>query len=346
MRESLRHLKLYLLSGVSYVIPLVACGGILIAVAVALAPMKAGIGPDFAHAPVLKLLMDIGTVAFSLVVPVLAGYIAFGMVDRPGLVPGFVGGYVANSLGAGFLGGIAAGLLAGWSVMLVKKIPLHRLLKPILPILIIPVLSSLAVGSALYWMLGTPINELMNFLAHGLRTLGSGNQVLLGVLLGAMIAFDMGGPVNKTAFFFGVAMIREGNPTVMGACAAAICIPPLGLGLATLLAPARWSKRERESGLAALAMGVIGITEGAIPFAAADPFRVIPTIVGGGALGGAIAMLGSVGDHAPHGGLVVLPVVDHILWYLLAIAVGTLAVALTINLLTHPKGDPPSPETP
>ena len=335
MRESLRHLKQYLLSGVSYVIPFVACGGILIATAIALAPMKAGIGPDFSNAPVLKLLMDIGTAAFSLVVPVLAGYIAFGMVDRPGLVPGFVGGSIASAVGAGFLGGIAAGLLAGWSVMLVKKIPIHRILRPIVPILIIPVISSLAVGSLMYFLLGTPINELMTYLTHALRNLGSGNQILLGILLGAMIAFDMGGPVNKAAFFFGVAMIREGNPTVMGACAAAICIPPLGLGLATLLAPKKWTARERESGLAALAMGIIGITEGAIPFAAADPLRVIPTIMAGGAIGGAIAMLGSVGDHAPHGGLVVIPVVDHVLWYLLAIGVGTLSVALTTNLLSR-----------
>ena len=335
MFDALTKLKQYLLSGVSYVIPFVACGGILMATAIALAPMKAGIGPDFADAPVLRMLMDIGTAAFTLVVPVLAGYIAFGMVDRPGLVPGFVGGFVANALGAGFLGGIVAGLLAGWSVMAVKRLPLHRLLRPILPILIIPVLSSLAVGSVLYFLLGHPIHALMDVLAHSLRSLGGGNQILLGILLGAMIAFDMGGPVNKTAFFFGVAMIREGNPTVMGACAAAICIPPLGLGLATLLAPGNWSKRERESGLAALAMGVIGITEGAIPFAAADPFRVIPTIMAGGALGGAIAMLGAVGDHAPHGGLIVAPVVDHLAWYLLAIGAGTLAVALAINLLTR-----------
>ncbi len=344
MREPLKHLKQYLLSGVSYVIPFVACGGILMAIAIALAPMKAGTGADFSGAPFLRLLMEIGTAAFALVVPVLAGYIAFGMVDRPGLVPGFVGGYIASSTGAGFLGGIIAGLLAGWSVMLVKKLPIPRMLRPILPILIIPVLSSLAVGSLMYFLLGTPIREILGYLAHSLRTLGHGNQVLLGVLLGAMIAFDMGGPVNKTAFFFGVAMIREGNPTVMGACAAAICIPPLGLGLATLLEPDLWTGRERESGLAALAMGVIGITEGAIPFAASDPFRVIPTIMGGGALGGAIAMLGSVGDHAPHGGLVVLPVVDHVLWYLVAIAAGTLAVALVINPLTRRARTGLSPE--
>ena len=280
MRESLRHLKQYLLCGVSYVIPFVACGGILIATAIALAPMKADTGPDFSNAPFLKLLMDIGTAAFSLVVPVLAGYIAFGMVDRPGLVPGFVGGTIAATMGAGFLGGIVAGLLAGWSVMLVKKLPIHRILRPILPILIIPVLSSLAVGSVMYFLLGGPIKDLMGYLAHcPAGPSAAATRCCWASLLGAMIAFDMGGPVNKTAFFFGVAMIREGNPTVMGACAAAICIPPLGLGLATLLAPKLWNDRERESGLAALAMGVIGITEGAIPFAAADPLRVIPTIM-------------------------------------------------------------------
>jgi PTS system fructose-specific IIC component/fructose-specific PTS system IIC-like component len=236
-------------------------------------------------------------------------------------------------VGAGFLGGIIAGLLAGWAVMGLKKIPVHRYLRPIMPILVIPVISSAAVGLVMYGVLGAPIRDFMAFLGHGLRGLGGGNQVLLGLVLGAMIAFDMGGPVNKAAFFFGAAMIKEGNPAVMGACAAAICIPPLGLGLATLLAPSRWTTQERESGLAALAMGAIGITEGAIPFAAADPLRVIPTIMGGSALGAALAMVGGVGDHAPHGGLIVLPVVDHRLWYALSILAGTLAVAVAINLI-------------
>jgi fructose-specific phosphotransferase system IIC component len=271
------------------------------------------------------------------VVPVLAGFIAFGMADRPGLVPGFVGGFVANTVGAGFLGGIIAGLLAGGAVMLLKRIPVHRMLRPIMPILVIPVCSSVAVGLLMYGLLGAPIRDLMVLLAHALRTLGTGNQVVLGLVLGAMIAFDMGGPVNKTAFFFGVAMIKEGNVAVMGACAAAICIPPLGLGLATLLAPGRWTTQEREAGLAALAMGTIGITEGAIPFAAARPLRVIPTIMGGSALGAAMAMLGGVGDHAPHGGLIVLPVVDHRLWYVLSILVGTLAVAIISNLARTPE---------
>jgi len=336
MRAVLQNLKRYLLCGVSYVIPFVACGGILIAFSIALVPMTAT-GPDFSHAPTLKLLLEIGSAAFALVVPVLAGYIAFGMADRPGLVPGFVGGFVANAVGAGFLGGIIAGLLAGGAVLLLKRLPVSRMLRPIMPILVIPVCSSVAVGLLMYGLLGAPIRELMVLMAHALRTLGTGNQVILGLVLGAMIAFDMGGPVNKTAFFFGVAMIKEGNVAVMGACAAAICIPPLGLGLATLLAPGRWSTQERESGLAALAMGAIGITEGAIPFAAARPLRVIPTIMGGSALGAALAMLGGVGDHAPHGGLIVLPVVDHRLWYVLSILAGTLVVAIVSNFARTPE---------
>ena len=333
MREVLQHLKQYLLCGVAHVIPFVACGGILIATAIAFAPMRPGLGPDFSQSPNLKVLLDIGSAAFSFVVPVLAGFIAFGMVDRPGLVPGFVGGFVANAVGAGFLGGIIAGLLAGYAVMLLKRIPVKRVLKPVMPILVIPVLSSVAVGILMYGLLGAPIRDLMLFLSHGLTTLGHGNQVLLGLVLGAMIAFDMGGPVNKAAFFFGVALIKDGNVAVMGACAAAICIPPLGLGLATLLAPSRWTAQERESGLAALAMGTIGITEGAIPFAAADPLRVIPVIMGGSALGAALAMVGGVGDHAPHGGLIVMFVVDHVAWYLTSIVTGILAVALSMNLI-------------
>jgi PTS system fructose-specific IIC component/fructose-specific PTS system IIC-like component len=345
MRAALQHLKQYLLCGVSYVIPFVACGGILIATAIALAPMTPGVGPDFSHAPTLKLLLDIGVAAFTLVVPVLSGYIAFGMADRPALVPGFVGGFVANAVGAGFLGGIISGLLAGGAVLLIRRVKVPRMLRPVMPILVIPVLSSVTVGLLMFGLLGAPIRDLMAFLAHGLRALGSGNQVLLGLTLGAMIAFDMGGPVNKAAFFFGAAMIKEGNFTVMGACAAAICIPPLGLGLATLFAPGRWSTQEKEAGVAALTMGVMGITEGAIPFAVGDPVRVIPVIMGGSALGAAIAMLGGVADHAPHGGLIVLPVIDHRLWYLLAILVGVLAVALAINLLRACRPSP-LPEQP
>lgn len=182
-------------------------------------------------------------------------------------------------------------------------------------------------------VLGVPIAILMAHANTTLKALGTGNSLLLALILGAMIAFDMGGPINKTAFFFGAAMIREGNYQIMGACAAAIGTPPLGVGLATLVRRKLWTTEEREAGLAGIAMGLIGITEGAIPFAAADPIRVIPSIVAGSAVAAAIAMTGKVGDHAPHGGPIVLPVVDHRLVYVLAIFTGTIVTAVCINFL-------------
>jgi PTS system fructose-specific IIC component len=330
MKLHLFKVKQYLLSGVSYAIPFVACGGILIAVAIAFAPMGPG-GPDFSRSPFLKLIMDIGSSAFSLLVPVLAGYIAFGMADRPGLVPGFVGGAIANQIGAGFLGGLAAGLLAGLVVMLIKKVKFPLYFKPVMPILVIPVIASLIVGFVMFRFLGLPIRDLMAGLSSWLAVMGTGNRVILAAILGAMIAFDMGGPVNKVAFFFGAAMIKEDNFAPMGACAAAICVPPLGLGLATLLGRKLWDQQEHEAGYASLLMGMIGITEGAIPFAAADPLRVIPTIMFGSMVAAVIAMLGGVGDHAPHGGPIVIPVVDNRLFYILAITAGSLVVALLIN---------------
>jgi fructose-specific phosphotransferase system IIC component len=337
MKSHLFKVKQYLLSGVSYAIPFVACGGILIAVAIAFAPMGPN-GPDFTNSPFLKMLMDIGATAFSLLVPVLAGYIAFGMADRPGLVPGFVGGAIANQVGAGFLGGLAAGLLAGMVVMLIKKVKVPVYFKPVMPILVIPVVGSLIVGLVMFQFLGTPIRELMTTMSAWLRVMGTGNRVVLAALLGAMIAFDMGGPVNKVAFFFSAAMIKEGNFAPMGACAAAICVPPLGMGLATLLGRRLWTQQEREAGYASLAMGMIGITEGAIPFAAADPLRVIPTIMLGSIIAAVTAMLGHVGGHAPHGGPIVIPVVDNRLAYVLAILAGALAVALLANLLRRWTG--------
>jgi PTS system fructose-specific IIC component len=332
MASAVEQLRKYLLSGVSYAIPFVACGGIMIAAAIGLAPMTPS-GPDFSHAPFLKLILDIGTAAFSFLVPVLGGYIAFGIADRPGLVAGFVGGFIANQVGAGFLGGIVAGLLAGVVVLGIKKIRVPTYVRPVMPILVIPVVSSFLVGIVMYDVIGAPIRDVMTFLTNWLKSMGTGNSVLLGLALGAMIAFDMGGPVNKVAFFFGAAMIKEGNFAVMGACAAAICIPPIGMGLATVLGRTLWSDEEREAGYAGLVMGMIGITEGAIPFAAADPVRVIPTIMIGSMVGSVIAMLGGVGDHAPHGGPIVLPVVDNRLIYIAAIVAGSLTVVLIINSL-------------
>jgi PTS system fructose-specific IIC component len=332
MFEKLRKLRQHLLTGVSYAIPFIACGGILIAIAIAFAP-KTPIGPDFSHSPRLKLILDIGNASFSLMLPVLAGYIAYSIANRPGLVPGFVGGYLSGVVKAGFLGALLAGLLAGYIVELIKKIPVSKYLRPIMPILVIPILSSAAIGILMLKLLGVPIAHLMSSANGMLHSMSTGNSVVLAMVLGAMIAFDMGGPINKTAFFFGAAMISEGDFRIMGACAAAICTPPLGLGLATLVQRKMWNIEERDAGLAGLAMGMIGITEGAIPFAAADPIRIIPCIIIGSMVASVIAMIGGVGDHTPHGGPIVLPVIDHRIAYVVAILAGTVVTALCVNLV-------------
>lgn len=333
MIQELRKLRQHLLTGVSYAIPFIACGGILIAIAFAFAPMTPK-GPDLSHSPRLQLIFDIGNASLnSLMLSVLAGYIAYSIADRPGLVPGFVGGFFSGQIKAGFLGAILVGLLAGYVVVLIKKIPVTKYLRPVMPILIIPLLSASIIGILMLKILGPPIAHLMASANLFLRSMSTGNSVILGVLLGAMIAFDMGGPINKTAFFFGAAMIQEGDFRIMGACAAAICTPPLGLGLSTLLWGKLWSNEEKEAGLAALGMGMIGITEGAIPFAATDPFRIIPCIMLGSMAASVIAMLGSVGDHAPHGGPIVLPVIDHRWIYVIAIVAGTLVTAICVGLV-------------
>jgi len=196
-------------------------------------------------------------------------------------------------------------------------------------------------------VIGLPIAAAMTGLSDWLHVMGDGNKVVLAMILGAMIAFDMGGPVNKVAFFFGSGLIAQGNFTVMGACAAAICTPPLGMGLATIIGRKLWGDEQRESGYAALGMGMIGITEGAIPFAAADPLRVIPCIMLGSMTASTIAMLGKVGDHAPHGGPIVLPVVDNRMMYVIAIVAGTVVTALAINFIkvVTTRGTPTEPET-
>ncbi|MEO5713728.1 MAG: PTS fructose transporter subunit IIC [Luteolibacter sp.] len=330
MKDAILKLRQYLLNGVSFAIPFIACGGILIATAIAFAPMTPA-GPDFSSSPTLKLILDIGVASFTLMLPVLAGYIAYAMASKPGLVPGFIGGYLAGTTNAGFLGALVAGLLAGWLVNLIKKAPVPKAIRPIMPILIIPIISSLVVGVVMLKIVGLPIAATMAGLGDWLHTMQQGNAVFLALILGAMIAFDMGGPVNKAAFFFGAAMIKEGNYSVMGCIAAAICTPPLGVALATFLRRSLWTEEQREAGKAAAAMGMIGVTEGAIPFAAGEPLQVIPCLVLGSGTAAVIAMLGGVGDHAPHGGPIVLPVVDNRLMYVVAIVAGSFVTALTLN---------------
>jgi len=331
MKNKLNDLRGYLMTGVSYMIPIIVIGGVLIALSIALSGVKAGTGANVTN-PVLVKMMNIGAKAFGLMVPVLAGYIAFGIADRPGLAPGLVGGALASEIGAGFLGGIVAGFVAGYTAKWIKswKVPVQ--IRAIMPIFVIPLLSALVVGTVMY-IVGAPISNLMKAMTTGLKNMGSANSVLLAVIMGSMIAFDMGGPINKVAFMFGSSMIAEGVSTVMGPVAVAICIPPIAMGVATLLKPKKYTAEEKEAGKGALAMGLIGITEGAIPFAAADPVKVIPSLVAGSAIGAAIAAVGKVADNAPHGGPIVLPVVDNKLMFILAIVVGVAVAATLVNIL-------------
>lgn len=341
MSELLHKFKQYLLSGVSHMIPVIAAGGILLALAFTFVPMGAN-GPDFANAaPIWKHIADVGGAAFTMICPVLAAYIAYGMADRPGLAAGFVGGCLANTaypvvlegaaeptmIKAGFLGAIIAGFLAGFVVQLIKKIRIPAWLRPVMPILVIPVLSCLAVGLAMQLLLGQNLAEFSGHMIAFLKAMSTGNKALLAVIVGAMIAFDMGGPVNKMAMTFSMTLMAQNEFWVMGPIAAAICIPPLGLGLATLAGRRFFDESERGSGIAALTMGSMGITEGAIPFAVADPLRIIPAIMLGSITGSLVCMLGGVTDKAPHGGLVVLPVTAPQGTFLLGILAGSCVVA-------------------
>lgn len=347
--EWLKKLRQHLLTGVSFAIPFIACGGILIALSLAFAPMGPK-GPDMDAIGIpwlqntLKLTLTVGVTSFGLMLPILAGYIAYSIAGKPGLASGMIGGFLSGHLrvpwdsnskevSAGFLGAIAAGLLAGYIVQAIKQIPTNKLVKPIMPILIIPVVSCVTISVLMLLVIGPPIAGAMDGLNHWLLQMKTGNAVILAMVLGAMIAFDMGGPVNKAAFFFASGLIAQGNAAMMGPVAAAICTPPLGMGLATVISRKQWADEQRESGLAALGMGMIGITEGAIPFAAADPLRVIPCIMLGSMTASTIAMLAGVQDHAPHGGPIVLPVVDNRIMYVVAIIAGTVVTALAINLL-------------
>ncbi|MCB9852099.1 MAG: PTS fructose transporter subunit IIC [Phycisphaerales bacterium] len=339
MREQLRKHKQYLLTGVSYVVPFIACGGVLVAIGLTGATMTAK-GPNFDNAPIHGMIAQIGGAAFDLYLPILAGFIAFAIAGRPGLVPGMIGGFFCGfdfdgvpgppEAKAGFLGAIIIGLIAGHFVNLFKYLPNSKFIRPILPILIIPVIGGVVVGLLMLNVIGNPVARMMTGLNTMLVDLQGGNALVLAAVLGGMIAFDMGGPVNKAAFFFSFSMLQQ-NPAIMGATAAAICTPPLGMGLATLVRRKIWTETERESGYAALGMGMMGITEGAIPFAVSDPFRVIPCIMLGSMAAAVTAMQFGVADHAPHGGPIVLPVVDNRIMYVVAILVGVAVTAASIT---------------
>src|SRR6478735_1001770 len=312
----------HLMNGVSFMVPFIVVGGLLIAIAVTLGGEKTPQGLVIPDTSFWKTIEQIGGASFTFMVPILAGYIAYSIADKPGLVPGMIGGYIAatgsfygSESGAGFLGGIIAGFLAGYIALGIKKIKIPKAIQPIMPIIIIPVFASLIVGLAFVLIIGAPVAQVFDSLTAWLAGMKGSSSILLALILGAMVSFDMGGPVNKVAFLFGSAMIGEGNYEIMGPIAAAICIPPIGMGLATFLRKRKFQVSEREMGKAAFTMGLFGITEGAIPFAAQDPIRVIPSVMAGSMTGSVIAMIGHVGDRVAHGGpiVAVLGAVDNVL---------------------------------
>ncbi|AHA77190.1 PTS mannose transporter subunit IIABC [Bacillus subtilis] len=332
----------HLMNGVSFMVPFIVVGGLLIAVALTLGGEKTPKGLVIPDDSFWKTIEQIGSASFSFMIPILAGYIAYSIADKPGLVPGMIGGYIAatgsfydSASGAGFLGGIIAGFLAGYAALWIKKLKVPKAIQPIMPIIIIPVFASLIVGLAFVFLIGAPVAQIFASLTVWLAGMKGSSSILLALILGAMISFDMGGPVNKVAFLFGSAMIGEGNYEIMGPIAVAICIPPIGLGIATFLGKRKFEASQREMGKAAFTMGLFGITEGAIPFAAQDPLRVIPSIMAGSMTGSVIAMIGNVGDRVAHGGpiVAVLGAVDHVLMFFIAVIAGSLVTALFVNVL-------------
>ena len=330
----------HLLTGVSYMLPMVVAGGLLIALSFVF-----GIEAFKEEGTFAAALMQIGgDAAFKLMVPVLAGYIAYSIADRPGLAPGMIGGLLASSLGAGFIGGIIAGFLAGYSAKAIARwVRLPESLEALKPILIIPLAASLFTGLVMIYLVGSPVAGMLAGLTAFLDGMGSTNAILLGVLLGGMMCVDLGGPINKAAYAFSVGLLASSSYAPMAATMAAGMVPPIGMAIATVLARRKFAQSERQAGKAAGVLGLCFISEGAIPFAAKDPLRVIPASIAGGALTGALSMYFGCKLMAPHGGLFVLLIpnaINHALLYLLAIVAGSLVTGVLYALIKQPEAQP------
>ncbi|RMN64206.1 PTS system fructose-specific transporter subunits IIBC [Pseudomonas syringae] len=327
----------HLLTGVSFMLPMVVAGGLLIALSFVF-----GITAFKEPGTLAAALMQIGgEAAFKLMVPLLAGYIAYSIADRPGLAPGMIGGLLASTLGAGFIGGIVAGFLAGYSAAAINRYArLPASVEALKPILIIPLLSSLFTGLVMIYVVGKPVAGMLEALTHFLDSMGTTNAILLGVVLGAMMCVDLGGPINKASYAFSVGLLASQSYAPMATAMAAGMVPPIGMGIATILARRKFAQSEREAGKAAFVLGLCFISEGAIPFAAKDPLRVIPASVVGGALTGALSMYFGCKLMAPHGGLFVMLIpnaINHALLYLLAIIAGSVLTGVIYALIKRPE---------
>lgn len=327
MKEILQNMKTHLMTGVSYMIPFVVAGGVLLALAVMFSGEASVPEEGF-----LGAMATVGNAGLALYVAILGGFIAYSMVDKPGIGPGVITAYLAYEVGAGFLGGIVAGILSGIVVFYLKKIKGPKSVANVIPIFIIPLLGTFISGMIVVLLIGEPIAYLMDGLSGWLTGMQDGSKIVVGSIFGSMVAFDMGGPFNKTAFFTAVAVI-ESYPQLMAAVSAAVCTPPLGLALASTLFKNKFTIEEQEAGKASYIMGAIGITEGAIPFAAADPFRVIASIMIGSASAAVTVLFVGATNVAPWGGLIVLPIVGNRIGYVLAVVLGMVVTAGVVGLL-------------
>ena len=334
-----RQIYNHLMNGVSHMLPFVIGGGILIALAFLFDTFDPANAKNFGSGtPLSAFLMKIGGASFGFMLPVLAGYIAMSIADRPGLVAGFVGGLLANQGGSGFLGALIAGFAAGYLVLLVKKLVsgLPQALEGTKPVLFYPVLGVLFIGIAITFIINPPVSALNEWLMNSLQTMGTTSRVLLGLVFGAMMSVDMGGPVNKAAYVIGTGALATGEYGIMAAVMAGGMVPPLAIALCTTFFPSRFTEAERKSGITNYIMGLSFITEGAIPFAAADPIRVLPSCIIGAGTAGALSMFFECTLRAPHGGIFVVPTIGKPLLYLASIAIGSV-VACIILAIVKPK---------
>lgn len=331
----------HLMSGVSNMLPFVVGGGILIAFSFMFG-INASNPNDPSYNYFAKLLNDIGGGnAFFLMVPVMAGFIGMSIADRPGFAPAMVGGLISLNSGGGFLGGLIGGFLGGYITLLLKKVfnKLPESLDGIKPVLLYPLFGIFITGAIMYLFIVNPIAAINTGISNFLKNLGTGNLILLGALLGAMMSTDMGGPINKAAFTFGIAMIASGQYAPHAAVMAGGMVPPLGIALATTIFRNKFSADERDAGKTCYVMGLSFITEGAIPFAASDPIRVIPSCMIGAAISGALSMAFHIELRAPHGGIFVLPIVNNPIMYLLAIVIGSVVTAVLLGFIKKPVND-------
>ncbi len=329
----IKKFRQYLLTGTSHMIPFIVAGGIIFSLSVMLSGK-----PETPTEGFFGALATIGGAGLTLFVPVLAGYIAYAIADKPALAPAMIGGYLSNEVGAGFLGAIFAGFLGGFVVYYLKKIKLPTSMKSLGTIFLYPLVGTLIVGLVMIYLVGNPIANLLETMTDWLNSMSGAGKIPLGAILGGMTAFDMGGPVNKVATLFAQTQVNT-LPYLMGGVGVAICVPPIGMGLASILSPKKYNEEEKEAGKAAILMGCVGITEGAIPFASNDPLRVIPSIVCGSIVGTVVAFLAGCLNHAPWGGIIVLPVVEGKIMYVVSIIIGAIVTALLVNTLKKPITD-------